>query len=537
MTRVFGRFAACLAIAVTLVTAYYGPRAVGGADEYGYASQADLWLKGRLTIDQSFVRQVPWNYSERTFAPLGYHPHPGDRGQLVPTYSPGFPILLALGKSIGGQDALFFVVPLAAGLLVLATYCIGRRLGSPQVGALGAWFVATSPTVLFMSMATMSDVPVATAWSWAFYLLLGGSTISAVGAGLLSSLAILIRPNLAPLAAVLAMHYVFQLRDRDRRRFALVNLIAFLIAVAPGVAAIAIINDRLHGSAFTSGYGELAELFALSRVPTNLLLYLRWLAEAHTAVALLGLAAVFVPWRRIRPPLQSTSLSIVIALFVAVLWAIYAAWLVFDVWWFTRFLLSSWPFIMLALAGVVVAAYRASPGYLRSMIAIGVIGLAIYQVTFTHAFGAFNARDGRRRFVAAARVVRNFTDRNSVIISQDHNGSIRYYGGRTTMDYEWLPRGKTLDDSIVWLKEHGVRTYVAVEAWEMDNVRRRLAGSHALAALDAPPVAIYEEPGRMLLFDLTEPRPPQAKPSIERDTDIGWRAAPPVPLARLQIRD
>ena len=537
MTRILGRLAAGLAMAVTLVTAHYGPRAVGGADEYGYASQADLWLKGRLSIDQSFVRQVPWNYSERTFAPLGYHPHPADRGQIVPTYSPGFPMLLAFGKAIGGQDALFFVVPLAAGLLVLATYCIGRRLGSPETGALGAWFVATSPTVLFMSTATMSDVPVAAAWSWAFYVLLGGSTISAAGAGLLSSLAILIRPNLAPLAAVFALHYLFQLRDRDRRRSALVNVTAFVIALGPGVGAIAVINDRLHGSPFTSGYGALGELFALSRVPTNLRLYVRWLAEAHTPVALLGLAAVFVSWRRIRPPLQSTEISIVIALFVAVLWAIYAAWLVFDVWWFTRFLLSSWPFIMLALAGIVVAAYRASPRYLRPGIAIAVIALAVHQVTFARDFGAFNARDGRRRFVAAARVVRNFTDRNSVIISQDHNGSIRYYGGRTTMDYEWLPRGKALDDSLAWLNAHGVRTYVAVEEWEMDNVRRRLAGSQALAALDAPPVAIYEHPGRMLLFDVTEPPPSQAKPSIARDTDIGWRAAPPVPLPKLQIRD
>src|SRR5690348_15711444 len=86
--------AAALAVALTLTTAHYGPRAVGGADEYGYASQADLWLKGRLTIDQSFVRQVPWPFAERAFAPLGYHPHPNDRGTLVPTYSPGLPLLL-----------------------------------------------------------------------------------------------------------------------------------------------------------------------------------------------------------------------------------------------------------------------------------------------------------------------------------------------------------------------------------------------------------------------------------------------------------
>jgi hypothetical protein len=167
---------------------------------------------------------------------------------------------------------------------------------------------------------------------------------------------------------------------------------------------------------------------------------------------------------------------------------------------------------------------------------MAVVALGIYQVGFARDFGAFNSRDGRRRFVAAARVVRNHTDRNSVIISQDHNGSIRYYGGRTTLDYEWLPRGNSLDDSIAWLNAHGIHTYAAIEEWELDHVRRRFAGSRALSAFDAPPVAIYEHPGRMLLFDVTDPRPADAKPVVERDMDIGRRAAVPVPLARLVLR-
>jgi hypothetical protein len=537
MSWVHGRLAACLAVVVTLITAYYGPRAVGGADEYGYASQAELWLKGRLTIEQPFVRQAPWPFAERAFAPLGYHPHPHDRGTLVPTYSPGLPMLLAAAKFVGGQDAMFLVVPLSAGLLVLATAWIGRQLGSPAAGLAAAWLVATSPTVLFMSMATMSDVPVAAAWSWAFYMLLRGSTISAVSAGVLSSLAILIRPNLAPLAAVLALHYLFQLRDHDRRRSALVNLIAYSLALVPGVGAIAIINDRLHGSPFTSGYGELGELFVLSRVPTNLWLYLRWLIQAHTPVALLGLAAVFFSWRRIRPPRQSAETSIVIALFVAVLWTIYAAWLVFDVWWFTRFLLSSWPFIMLGTGSLAVALFAAGPRIFRPVVVVAVLALGVYQFHFASEWQAFGARDGRRRFVAAARLVRSMTDRNSVVISNDHSGSIRYYGGRMTLDYAWMPRGRAVDAAIAWLVSRGVHPYVAVEEWELDEVRRRFADSETSAKLDRPPIAIYEHPGRMLLFDLDAPPAPEARPRVERDADIGWRAAPPVPLARLQIRD
>src|SRR5262245_8154776 len=65
-----------LALTVTLVAARYGARAVGGADEYGYVSQADLWLKGSVKVQQQFARQVPWPYGDWTFAPLGYRAHP-----------------------------------------------------------------------------------------------------------------------------------------------------------------------------------------------------------------------------------------------------------------------------------------------------------------------------------------------------------------------------------------------------------------------------------------------------------------------------
>lgn len=529
--------AAVLAALLTLTTAHYGPRAVGGADEYGYASQADLWLKGRLTIDQSFVRQIPWPLAERAFAPLGYDPHPAERGTLVPTYSPGLPMLLAAAKFAGGQDAMFLVVPIAAGLLAFATFRIGRDLGSPAAGLVAAWLVATSPTVLFMAMATMSDVPVAAAWAWAFVLLLGRRVSTAAAAGLLSSVAILIRPNLAPLAGVLALLDVLQLGSPETRRAAAARLAAYVVALAPAVAGIAVLNARLHGSPFTSGYGALSALFDVARVPTNLRLYLQWLAESHTPIALAGLLAIFLPWRHARLPLQISSVSAVIALFVGGVWAIYSAWLVFDVWWFTRFLLPSWPFIMLGVGTIVVAMAAAAPRAARLAIAAAVIALGLYQLHFAREWQAFGGRDGRRRFVAAARLVRAVTHRNSVVISHDHSGSIRYYGGRMTIDYAWMPRGQGLDAALAWLKSQSVAAYLAVEEWELAEVRRRFAGSAARAALDRPPVAIYEHPGKMLLFDLGDPPAPDAAPRVDRDADIGWRAPPPVPLSRLVFRD
>ena len=161
--------AATLAIVTTLATGLYGGRAIGGSDEYGYTSQAELWLKGNLEVEQPFVQHVPFADAARIFSPLGYRPHFSKPAVIVPTYASGLPMLLALTKLIGGQEAMFWVVPVSAGLLVLVTYGIGRRLGAETAGLIAAALVATSPPMLAMAMLVMTDVPVAAAWAAAFY--------------------------------------------------------------------------------------------------------------------------------------------------------------------------------------------------------------------------------------------------------------------------------------------------------------------------------------------------------------------------------
>jgi hypothetical protein len=522
-----------MSVAVTVAAGIHGARAVGGSDEYGYASQAELWLNGTLKIDQPFVTEAPWRGAEWSFAPLGYRPSPADPAVLVPSYAAGLPLLLALAKRIGGQEVMFWVVPLSAGLLVFGTYSIGRRLGAESAGLIAAMLVATSPVMLHMSTWLMTDVPVATVWAWAFYLVLGTTRRSAAGAGLLSALAVLIRPNLAPLAGVLVLRYVLAMRHREVRHRTLGQGIAFSAALLPGVVAVGAINTHLYGSPLSSGYGDLSNLFAWSRVTTNLQLYLQWFTQAHTPFALCGVVAILVPLRRLWPEVQDRSIFVVMALFVLGVWGIYCAWLVFDQWWFARFLLPSWPFIMLGIGSVAVAPYRRGPGPLRGLVAASVIGLAVFQLEFAIARGAFEAREERTRFVAAARLVRRLTDPNSVIASLDHSGSIRYYGGRMTMVYTAIP-SESLDAAVEWMKAHGARTYLVVEEWELPEVRRRFAGSQCLRALDGPPVAVYEWSGRTRLFDLTDASLAARTTIVESARDTGPTATP-VPPPRLEF--
>src|SRR5437667_11720674 len=193
-----------LALAPTVAGLARNSWTAGGADAYAYVSQADLWLHSRLKIPVPIASFAPWPNAIWTFAPHGYRPSMNGTA-LVPVTAPGLSLMMAAAKTIAGHRAMFWVTPLTGALLVWMTFAIGRRLGSPWIGLGAAWLLATSPAVLAMLVSPMSDVPAAAFWATAIFFALGESERAALAAGLASSVAILIRPNLAPLAALLAV--------------------------------------------------------------------------------------------------------------------------------------------------------------------------------------------------------------------------------------------------------------------------------------------------------------------------------------------
>ena len=268
-------------------------------------------------------------------------------------------MLFAVAKLVGGQTAMYLVVPFFAALLVLATFGLGRRLESDVAGLIGACLVATSPVVVGQALVAMTDVPVAAMWAVAFYAALGPLRVrNALGTGLAAALAVLIRPNLLPLAAILGLHYAMQIWIPSVRRRALGWCIAYGVAVLPGIVAVALVNRWLYGSPLTSGYGALGELFAWSRMAVNVRSYLTWMIQSQTPAALIGAAAIFVPLRSVWPEMRDRRVFVVMGAFVVTLWATYCAWDVFDSWMFLRFMISSWPFFMIGIGGVVVACMR-----------------------------------------------------------------------------------------------------------------------------------------------------------------------------------
>src|SRR5262249_30606031 len=271
-----------LALTVITIGVVWGTRVAAGGGANSLGSQVARWMRGYLHIDQSFGATVPWPLARWTFLPLGYRPEP-DGYRIVPQYPPGLPLMMAGAKLLAGQCAMFWVVPICGGILVVATYAIGRRLQRPVVGLAAAWIVATSPTLLFMVTAPMSDVPAAAAWAVAVACVLGNTRWWAIAGGVAAAAAIMIRPNLVPIAAILAIWLwrrespygnAAAVAPPARRRVS--PALSFAVPASAGAIAIAAIDARLYGSPFKTGY-DLTEGFSLAYVWTNVQHYAPWL--------------------------------------------------------------------------------------------------------------------------------------------------------------------------------------------------------------------------------------------------------------------
>ncbi len=264
-----------LAAVVFATGAAYATTVASGADASGYVSQADRWIHGTLKPPQPWVGQVPWPNPRWTFTPLGYRPvDDAPPYAQAPVYSPGLPLMMAAAKIVGGQAAIFLVVPLCAAAMVLATFGVARRLRGPAAGMTAAWLVATSPIVSWLLVLPMSDVPVAAAWTGALFFLIGDGAGSTLTAGLLSAVAVLIRPNLFFLAPIMSVWFFARARNPPwsfLRR--LRDALRYSAGVLPGAIFIGVFFTFLFGSPWISGYGRLSEVLSTENVWANLRLY------------------------------------------------------------------------------------------------------------------------------------------------------------------------------------------------------------------------------------------------------------------------
>ena len=92
------------------------------------------------------------------------------------------------------------------------------------------------------------------------------------------------------------------------------------------------------------------------------------------------------------------------------------------------------------------------------------------------------------------------------MISMQFSGSIRYYSGRLTVRYDWIPPNR-LDSVVEQLRGLGYHPYIVLEAEETNTFQRRFQGHSDLATLDWLPRAQLKHESDVRIYDPADKRP------------------------------
>lgn len=479
----------------------WGTRAAGGSDSYCYIEQAERWAAGTIRAPQgALFDRAPWLDPWLPLAPTGFIPSPSVPGAIAPICPAGLALTMVPFRVALGRDGVHLVVPLLGAMTVWLTFLIGRTLAGPRSGALAASLTAASPVFLYQVVQPMSDVPATAWWTLAAWLVIRGGTSAAVGAGLATGAAVLTRPNLVPLALVLLA--AAWLRPRNGRDPApAAAAVGFCLGALPGAVAVVLVQYVLYGSATSTGYGSPSLLFSASHVWPNVVLYGRWALDTHTPALLLAPLALIV-----KPPADAASpiyrwLAVVLLALAVTVIACYLPYVPFDDWWYLRFLLPALPFATILVAAVV-ASWTSRLSLLWSRTVLVAVGVALcgFFVTTAVRRHAFDLQAQEHRFRLAGEHLGRVLPPGAVVLTIWHSGSVRYYGGRTTVLWDAIPPD-ALDRTVDYLRERGLTPFLLLERWEEPSFRKRFGTRSPLAELDWPPRVEYGRAIRVFALD------------------------------------
>lgn len=493
-----------LAAATAATSLTFNSWTASGPDPFAYVSQAALWRHGQLDLPAPLAIDAPWPAAITTLMPFGYREAPGGAPALVPMTAPGVPMVMALLQRVAGHGAAFVVTPAAGALLVLLTFGIGRRVRSPATGLIAAWLVATSPTVLYMLMWPMSDIPAAAVTALLLWCLLRPTAPWGLAAGLAASAGVLTRPNFVVIAAAAGLWLLLEAwwwrpgaaaEERARR------VVAFVAGVLPGMIVLTLLNARWFGSPFASGYAT-GDLFAAGHLSTNLRQFATWLLET-SPIAWVGLVALVLPASSIWPRAAGGArIAWLLRFVVAASVSVYLFFFPYAEWWFLRFLLPAWPAIFIATAGVIDTVRVRGRAWAVAAVSLTIVA-GMSGVAIARSRAAFDVGRGERRYATIARLVDASTESSAVILTWNHSGTVRYYAGRETLRFDVLDPA-WLDRTIAWLAARGRHPYILIEDWELPGFEARFRAGNQQGDLSYPPILAWESVdrnGHVWLYD------------------------------------
>ena len=464
---------AAIVIAGTITTIAFNSFSANGSDASGYLSQAAMLLRGDLTFSEPLAPIAKWADGEATLAPLGWRAV--GNGLQVPTYAIGLPLLLAPLHAIGGAPLASLMVPVTFGAAIAGTALLAFRIGGPFAALIASVWFATSPVALVESMQVMSDVPVTAAWLLCWWLVFQRQALTA---GVVAAIAVLIRPNIAPVALLPFLYVLLNEGAHAKRLSSGAAAAGFAIPVAVAGVAVGYLQWRYFGSPFNSGYGAATEIYSVANIAPNARLYAGWLFESHGPWLLAAPVAVAVTSRR-------TDLLWLFG-FAAAVVAAYLAYSQFEVWTYLRFLLPALTIAMIGVAAMLaslvtrLASMWRVPVLATLLLTLAAVNLlsAIQHDVFRFAERNVRARVVGERLGAMLAV-------NATIVSGEQSGAMRYYTNRTILRWDVMDDA-TMRDAIEWVTLNGYQVWVVLDDWEEEPFRRRHPTLAAIA-LDYEP--------------------------------------------------
>jgi hypothetical protein len=186
--------------------------------------------------------------------------------------------------------------------------------------------------------------------------------------------------------------------------------------------------------------------------------------------------------------------------FDAMLFLSYLLYSPFDNWTYTRFLLPGIPLLVLLGAWALFSLARQLRSPAAQVVAVGVlVCIGLGWVDYAVQERVFRTEQVESRYIAVGKYVALSTPEQTLVISMQHSGSVRYYGNRKTLRYDWM-NGRTLTDAIDWMKSTNRPALIVLEDWEEPRFRTRFQGQ-AWGSLDWPPRAEFDSSPRVRVYD------------------------------------
>lgn len=432
--------------------------AVGGSDSSGYANEAKAIVAGRVVqpIEALDRLELPDRFAG-AFRPLAHEPGPRAR-TMVPYYPPGFPLHLAVAGVLGNWEfAPFFVSPIAALLLVIATYFLGRELSlSRALAFLCTAILGGSSILLFQGVQPMSDV-VAALWAASavlFAVKARSNPRYAAASGLAFGLAVLVRPANLVLVVPLALALPWSLSAAA----------LFVSGGLPCAAFLTVWNRSLYGGAFETGYGGVLSEggFAWRFFPERFPSYLGNISLMLSPLIPLGWLAASTDRR-----IAGRDRMLLTTWFGGYL-LLYSFWGPDHSWTYTRYLIP-------ALPGLVIAAVLAARDLLRRIAersprlaawiaAAFVVVVAAAETWGYQAWGPLRVANAERVYPEACELTSRKAGGPAVVLSMQFSGALAYYTRTTPVRWDRLGPG---DFAVI--VEHARRNGYGVFALLLDT--------------------------------------------------------------------